>query len=96
MLGCMLALTSSINEMGEVVTWPKGIDNQLHFFSVDYIYDYGTCSSNNGKIEVMGYPATNLAIAGVGKLYVPNTANKETILGEYYGSSRYNLFYSPG
>ena len=46
----MLTLTSSTPEMEELVTWPKGIDNQLHFYGLASVYTSDAFTIKNGVL----------------------------------------------
>ena len=82
-LGCMLTLTSSTTEMEELVTWPKGIDNQLHFYGLDSVYTSDAFTIKNGVLYQNATALTNVAVAGEGKLNVSSATDKKSLLNRY-------------
>ncbi len=101
LLACYLSLSTDIDELGAEITWPTGISSQLYYCAVNSIYVGQVKFKVENRLLYRVYNGQSLrckdmAIAGVGNIYVGNKTLKEYL--EPYTDFDYvnphNLFYN--
>lgn len=92
-LGCLLGITVSITDLGESVGgWPTGIDTQINFRGLTAVY--ANLTIKNGYLYLGSRRMNNPAIAGVGKINVTSSSTVDSLLSQYSGNNRYNIFFT--